>query len=77
MSTTVHLVFDGTVFHPEEPVNLKPNTRVRATLEREEPPVPQGRSFLDTARSLRLDGPPDWSASLEAYLYENGADAGK
>jgi hypothetical protein len=26
-------------------------------------------SFLDTALSLNLDGPPDWSARLHEYLY--------
>jgi hypothetical protein len=71
------LVFDGKVFHPEEPVDLKPDTRVRATLERDEPAQAKERSFLETARSLRLNGPPDWSARLEEYLYGNGADAGK
>lgn len=69
MGTTIHLIFDGNVFHPEEPVNLKPDTRVRVTLEPDEPAIPKVRSFLDTARSLRLDGPTDWSAHLEEYLY--------
>ena len=30
------------------------------------------RSFLQTARALKLDGPPDWSARLEEYLYGEG-----
>jgi hypothetical protein len=28
-------------------------------------------SFLQTARSLNLDGPPDWSANVERYLYSD------
>ena len=75
MGSPIYLIFDGKVFHPERPVNLKPDTRVRATLEVEEPSTPQARSFLDTARSLDLAGPPDWSARLEKYLYGNEADA--
>lgn len=27
------------------------------------------RSFVQTARSLKLDGPADWSENLDAYLY--------
>ncbi|MEO1352137.1 MAG: hypothetical protein AAFW84_25595 [Cyanobacteria bacterium J06635_15] len=29
----------------------------------------QSRSFLQTARSLQLDGPSDWSSRLDYYLY--------
>jgi predicted DNA-binding antitoxin AbrB/MazE fold protein len=75
MSITLHLIYDGKVFHPEEPVELKPDTRVRVTIEATEPVSPQPRSFLRTARSLRLDGPPDWSARLEEYLYRGPVDA--
>ena len=75
MSTTLHLIYDGKVFHPEEPVELKPDTRVRVTIEATEPVSPQPRSFLRTARALCLDGPPDWSARIEEYLYRGPADA--
>jgi hypothetical protein len=27
------------------------------------------KSFLQVARSLRLQGPPDWSSRLDDYLY--------
>ncbi|MGH7966703.1 MAG: antitoxin family protein [Candidatus Binatia bacterium] len=75
MSTTLHLVYDGKVFHPEELVELKPDTRVRVTIETVEPVIPQPRSFLRTARTLSLDGPPDWSVRIEEYLYREPADA--
>jgi len=32
-------------------------------------PVTGNASFLRTARSLNLEGPADWSARLEDYLY--------
>jgi hypothetical protein len=32
-------------------------------------PTPEGVSFLRTARSLDLDGPPDWAANIDKYLY--------
>jgi hypothetical protein len=32
-------------------------------------------SFLDTALSLRLAGPPDWSDNLDDYLYGDKKDS--
>jgi len=69
MSTTLHLVYDGKVFHPEEPVALTPATRVRVTIEAVEAVKPQPQSFLKTARALRLEGSPDWSTRLQDELY--------
>jgi predicted DNA-binding antitoxin AbrB/MazE fold protein len=69
MSITIDLIYDGMTFRPEGPVDLEPNTRVRVTIESTEAVVPKKRSFLQTARALKLDGPPDWSARLEEYLY--------
>ena len=28
-------------------------------------------SFLDTAMSIHLDGPADWSENLDQYLYKS------
>ena len=61
-------VYDGTVLRPVEPLTLEPNTRVRITIETE-PTEPKRASFLQTARSLDLNGPSDWSANLDEYLY--------
>ena len=33
MVSTIEAVFDGKVFHPDQPVTLKPNTRVRIIIE--------------------------------------------
>ena len=68
MTRTVEAIFDGTVFRPNEPLQLPPNTRVRITIE--SPPQSEGESsFLDTAYALNLAGPSDWAANLEEYLY--------
>ncbi len=75
MSTTLHLVYDGKVFHPEEPVALTPDTRVRVTIEAVEAVELQPRSFFKTARALRLEGPPDWSTRLQEELYPEPPDA--
>jgi hypothetical protein len=66
MATTIEATFDGKVFRPVGVVELPPNTIVRLTVE----PLPtQSTSFLRTARSLNLQGPPDWASNLDNYLY--------
>ncbi len=69
MVKTIEAVFDGKVFLPAKPVPLTPNTRVRIIIETMLPNGDETASFLQTARSLNLDGPPDWSANLDEYLY--------
>ena len=69
MVQTVEAIFDGAVLRPDEPLAIDPNTRVRVTIEtlggEEEPHA----SFLQTAQSLNLQGPADWSARFDDYLY--------
>jgi hypothetical protein len=67
MTKTLFATFDGEVLRPEEPVSLAPNTRVLVTIETAEDDAPA--SFLRTAQTLNLDGPADWSARVEEYLY--------
>ena len=69
MSQTLDAIFDGNVFRPDGPIELEPNTRVRLTIEPAIAPTEQPESFLRVARSLNLDGPPDWSSRLDDYLY--------
>ncbi len=68
MIKTLEATFDGQVLRPDKPLELQPNTRVRITIETETP-QDKSRSFLRTARSLNLQGPADWSARIEEYLY--------
>ena len=69
MTKTVHATFDGQVLRPDEPLALLPNTRVVVTIETLEGCSASPQSFLKTARSLNLEGPPDWSTRLDEYLY--------
>ena len=71
MTKTLEAVYDGQVFRPDEPLELAPDTRVVITIEVADEPAQQPASFLQTARSLNLDGPPDWSARFDDYLYGN------
>ena len=74
MVQTVEATFDGTVLRPDEPLPLVANTRVRLTVETLPVEAHRPRSFLKTARSLQLEGPADWSANLEEYLYGEAHD---
>jgi hypothetical protein len=58
MSITLYAMFDGEVLRPDRPLSFAPNTRVRITVEKDSA-EPQPASFLRTARSLKVDGPPD------------------
>ena len=72
MTKTVEAVYDGAVLRPESALGLEPNTRVRLTVEVLPTTEATPRSFFRTARSLNLQGPPDWSANLDSYLYGDG-----
>ena len=69
MLNSIEALFDGQVFHPDQPVTLKANTRVRIIIENLSSEENELTSFLDTAESLNLDGPSDWSGNLDHYLY--------
>ncbi|MFH1906897.1 MAG: antitoxin family protein [Chloroflexota bacterium] len=75
MVKTIEALFDGVVFRPVEPITLKPNTRVRITIETPRL-AREKQSFLRVASSLKLEGPPDWSTNLEEYLYGKGEREG-
>ena len=69
MLNSINALFDGKVFHPEQPVRLKANTRVRIIVDNLSDENNELTSFLETAESLQLDGPSDWSENLDKYLY--------
>ena len=69
LAKTVEAIFDGEVLRPDGPLTLKPNTRVRITIETVEQATEKPKSFLQTARSLNIEGPPDWAKNIDAYIY--------
>ena len=69
MSQTLEATFDGQVFRPSEPVELQPDTQVQLVVTVKVTPVEKPKSFLRTARSLKLQGPKDWSERIDDYLY--------
>ncbi len=68
MTKTLEATFDGKVLHPDEPLELAPDTRVRITIETTDESEKQSVSFLKTARTLNLEGPTDWSERFEGYI---------
>ena len=70
MQTTIMAVFDGEVLRPERPVELKPNTRYRLTVEQEVQEV-GGPSAWDILEKMigTVDAPEDWAAEHDHYLY--------
>lgn len=74
MTTILTATYDGEVFRLDEPIALEPNTRVQISIETAKPIRKKKYSFLKTARSLNLQGPRDWSARVDDYLY--GQDHG-
>jgi hypothetical protein len=69
LSKTFHVVFDGKVLHPEEELDLKPDTRYIITIERDE--RVEGDSLWDVLSKLAgtVEGPQDWSEEHDHYLY--------
>jgi len=59
MVEKIAAVFDGKVFHPAEPITLPVNTYVQLTIETLPPDDQETVSFLQTARSLNLEGSCD------------------
>jgi hypothetical protein len=64
MITTIQAVFDGEVLRPDRPLKLEPNTRVTLIVTTPDT-YARTESFLDTAMSINLEGPADWSENLE------------
>ena len=82
MEKILDATYDGEVFRPDEPVDLASNTKVKIIVEEEkgefkkleliEMPKKgnaEPYAFLRYARTLNLDGPSDFSKSLDDYLY--------
>lgn len=68
-------MYDGKSLLLDNPLKLKPNTRVLVRIETVVETMNKKRSFLKTARSLNLDGPKDWSERLDDYLYHRQVES--
>jgi hypothetical protein len=80
MKHVINGTYDGRAIHPDEPLPLARNTRITITVHAEEPREEGdddvgATTFFAVARSLSIEGPTDWSARIDHYLY--GVDDGK
>lgn len=72
MQRSVHVIFDGEVLRPEEPLDLQPNGRYHVIIDIETTPttLEQGPGTLDDILELAVDfGIPDLAAQFEHYMY--------
>ncbi|HEV7587582.1 MAG TPA: hypothetical protein VGO40_05580 [Longimicrobium sp.] len=73
MTWTIMGTYDGSKLIPDEPLPLEPGTRVLLTVhvatEQHSSDSPHGTSFIETALSMNVDGPSDWSARIDHSLY--------
>ena len=68
MNQTLEATFDGKVFRPTQTVELEPDTKVEIIVTIKSVPEEKTKSFLRTARSLKLQGPKDFSTRIDDYL---------
>ena len=69
VSKIIEATYDGKVIRPDLPLKLEPNTRVRITVTPVRTARGKTKSFLETARSLKLNAPADLAENLDEYLY--------
>ncbi|MBX2993074.1 MAG: hypothetical protein KF749_18125 [Bacteroidetes bacterium] len=69
MTVKLKAHYDGKVLHPHEHLAIKPGTEVTITVESADAVKGKEYSFLDTALSMDLALPPDFSSRLDDYLY--------
>ena len=71
MPKTFHATYDGEVFLPEESITLSKGSRVEITVHTNDDVLPERKSFLKTAKSLKLKGPTDLSENLKDFLHND------
>jgi predicted DNA-binding antitoxin AbrB/MazE fold protein len=69
MSQILEATFDGQVFRPIQTVELQPDTQVELVVTVKSLSEEKPKSFLRTARALKLKGPKDFSSRIDDYLY--------
>lgn len=78
MEQTIEATFDGEVFRPDEKIDLKPNTKVKITVEEtkklklvemRKKETGEQNSFIDYLKSVSIDAPPDYAKNIDEYLY--------
>ena len=68
MTKTMHVIYDGKVLKPCEPVDLEPNVEYTVIIKSKEK---KNKNFCDVLKSIAgtVEGPEDWSEEHDHYLY--------
>jgi hypothetical protein len=71
MVKTLTVVFDGEVFRPSGPIDLEPSTSCVITIVSQVPPTKKAEEAWDVLDRMTgtIEGPEDWSAEHDHYLY--------
>lgn len=68
----IAVIYDGKVFRPEKPPNIRPNTRCTMTVEFDDEAKRQpDENAWNVLEGLigAVEGPVDWSREHDHYLY--------
>jgi predicted DNA-binding antitoxin AbrB/MazE fold protein len=68
----IDAVFDGSVFIPDQQVDLEPDTQWEIVIREKTPQVSQTTGLWNLLESLAgtIEGPEDWSVEHDHYLYD-------
>ena len=69
VTKSLHVVFDGVMLRPEEPLDLEPNAHYLVTIERKEAIGKQNVWDVLSKYAGTVEGPEDWSEEHDHYLY--------
>ena len=69
MTRSLHVVFDGVMLRPEEPVDPEQNARYLVTIKRKETIDKQNVWDVLSKYAGTVEGHEDWSEEHDQYLY--------
>ena len=71
MITNIRVSYDGIAFHPEEKIELEPNTHYIIQIISQESPSPNNKNAWELLEEMAgsYEAPEDWSSEHDHYLY--------
>jgi hypothetical protein len=71
MPRTLEVLYDGQVFRPETPPDLKPHTRYTISIQGELPALSTGETAWDVLHRLAgtVEAPEDWALEHDHYIH--------
>jgi len=69
MTKTMTAIYDGQCLRPEAPLDLKPNTRCRITVETPSDATPGDAWDALASATGSVQAPSDWAEQHDHYLY--------